>query len=315
MFSICKPTIFCFHSVAGAKSDPASQSAMAVSAAYLERLILDLRAQDVLILSLAEAVTRIANGDYDPFVVLTFDDGYRDNYENLFPLMVRLQAPFTLFVTTGLIDQIVPMWWDLLEKMIVTGGPADGETPWPGGAASLGEWTKQFRSLDADGQRRLWAKLARSSNRFAEKDAYERSLTWPMLREMSASGLLTVGSHTKHHPMLSRLSRDEVRSEFAGARERLEQELDVAIDYVAYPYGQPWEVGLHAKDVARELGFKAGFSTVARPLAKDDNRKLFNLPRILLSSKAQSSNIALGYMSGLPAALKRIIAIDRAGLQ
>jgi peptidoglycan/xylan/chitin deacetylase (PgdA/CDA1 family) len=316
VLSIRKPTIFCFHSVAGVKASLDAQGAMAVSTPYLERLVLDLRGQNVPIVSLAEAVTRIANQDSDPFVVLTFDDGYRDNYENLFPLMVRLHVPFTLFVTTGLIDQTLPMWWDVLERMALAGEwPVSGKLPEPEASASLGAMTQQFRALDAHGQRGLWAELARTSSRFTEKDAYERSLTWPMLREMSASGLLTVGCHTRHHPMLSRLSREEVRSEFADARQRLEQELDIAVNYVAYPYGQPWEVGPHAADVARELGFKAAFSTIARPLAKSDHREMFNLPRILLSNKAQTSNIALGYMSGLPAALKRMVKPDHAALR
>ena len=281
---------------------------MAVSAAYLERLILDLRARRIPVISLSDAVTRIGNGDTEPFVVLTFDDGYRDNYENLFPLMVRLRAPFTIFVTTGLVDQTIPMWWESLERMgVPDGAAAIGKTAARSGAFSLEELTEQFRSLDPTGQCALLSAMARTNVGIVERDAYERSLTWPMLRGMAATGLLTVGSHTRHHPMLSRLTRDEVRSELSGSRQRLEQELDVPVDYIAYPYGQPWEVGPFAEDVARELGFRAAFSTIARPLAKGDDAAMFNLPRILLSNKAQSSNIALGYMSGLPAVAKRMV--------
>ena len=261
-------------------------------------------------------MTRTRNGDTEPFLVLTFDDGYRDNYENLFPLMVRLQTPFTVFVTTGLVDRTIPMWWESLERMAIPdGAAARGKTAPRSDAFSVDELTERFRSLDPSGQCALLSAMARTSGGIVEKDAYERSLTWPMLREMAATGLLTVGSHTQHHPMLSRLSRDEVRSELAGSRQRLEQELDVPVDYIAYPYGQPWEVGPFAEDVAQELGFLAAFSTIARPLAKGDDTEMFNLPRILLSNKAQSSNIALGYMSGLPAVVKRMAKRATVSLQ
>jgi peptidoglycan/xylan/chitin deacetylase (PgdA/CDA1 family) len=77
-----KPTIFCFHSVTSAGSQDAFASRISVSDEFLERLILDLRRRGIAIVSLAEALSRLAGGDDTPFVVLTFDDGYADNYHN-----------------------------------------------------------------------------------------------------------------------------------------------------------------------------------------------------------------------------------------
>ena len=45
------------------------------------------------------------------FVCVTFDDGYRDNYTIAYPLLKRLGVPFTVYVTTGFIDNRLPMWW------------------------------------------------------------------------------------------------------------------------------------------------------------------------------------------------------------
>lgn len=312
ILEIRKPIIFCFHSVTGPADNSSARSAMAVDVKYLERLILDLRSQATPIISLEEACRKITKADTDPFVVLTFDDGYRDNYHNLFPLMSRLQVPFTIFVTTGLVDRKIPMWWDAIEPLASSSGRAgDSATPSHNATnaplTSLATLTEQFRERDPSGQRDLLATLARESNEIDEQFAYERALTWSMLREMSASGLLTVGAHTEHHPMLNRLTRSEVQAELAYSRERLQGEIGLPVDYLAYPYGQPWEVGSLARDVAKELGYKAAFSTVARPVEPGDRTQLFDIPRVLLSSKAQRSSIALAYMSGLPAALNRII--------
>ena len=62
-----------------------------------------------------------------PFVVLTFDDGYRDNVEFALPVLRRHAAPFTMFATTGFADGGAPLWWLDLEDAVARGLPgADG---------------------------------------------------------------------------------------------------------------------------------------------------------------------------------------------
>ena len=56
-------------------------------------------------------------------VILTFDDGYRDNYENAFPLLKARGMKATFFVITDFIDQKRPEYltWDMARKMLAAG--------------------------------------------------------------------------------------------------------------------------------------------------------------------------------------------------
>ena len=60
-------------------------------------------------------------GDYDKPVILTFDDGYRDNYENLFPLLQKYQVKATVFMITGYIGTSRSLTAEQLREMSQSG--------------------------------------------------------------------------------------------------------------------------------------------------------------------------------------------------
>ena len=50
------------------------------------------------VVDIDEALRRLRGNSQRYFVILTFDDGYRDNYTRLRPIMNRFGLPFTVFV-------------------------------------------------------------------------------------------------------------------------------------------------------------------------------------------------------------------------
>lgn len=98
---------------------------------FLKQTIDDYRQQGYRFVSIDEACEIINCGRTDhPFVCLTFDDGYQDNYDIAYPILKQTNVPFAIYVTTGFIDNRLPMWW------------------YPG--EQLGVNTESLKALDAD---------------------------------------------------------------------------------------------------------------------------------------------------------------------
>src|SRR5262249_35459868 len=84
-------------------------------------------------------------------------------------------------------------------------------------------------------------------------------MTWDMLREMHAAGM-TIGGHTVHHPILSRMSRDEQAREIAGCERRLHEELGISMRAFAYPVGSLEAFNEDTRSCLRERGVVTAFS-------------------------------------------------------
>lgn len=79
---------------------------------FLKQTINDYRHQGYRFVSIDEACDIINRGRTGhPFVCLTFDDGYQDNYDIAYPILKQENVPFAIYVTTGFIDNRLPMWW------------------------------------------------------------------------------------------------------------------------------------------------------------------------------------------------------------
>jgi peptidoglycan/xylan/chitin deacetylase (PgdA/CDA1 family) len=66
------------------------------------------------VVALADLVTKLERGEaLDRHLAITFDDGYRDNFENAVPILTQLSLPATFFIVSQWIDSDVVPWWDL----------------------------------------------------------------------------------------------------------------------------------------------------------------------------------------------------------
>jgi peptidoglycan/xylan/chitin deacetylase (PgdA/CDA1 family) len=179
--------------------------------------------------------------------LITFDDGYRDNYEVAFEVLRRHAVPGVFFVTTGFLDGRRVAWWDEISWMVrASGRPALAPAAWWGEGVELsGDRGRAIQRLlraykaipgacggeflDALGE-------ATGSGRCPREEAAATWMTWDMVREMRDAGM-AIGGHTVSHPVLSRLTPEAQGEEIAGCARRLHEELGERMRWFAYPVG------------------------------------------------------------------------------
>ena len=103
--------ILMLHRVVEQRSEGENR-ALEITPEFLKQTINDYRRKGYRFVSIDEACDIIKRGrTKHPFVCLTFDDGYQDNYDIAYPILKQMEVPFAEYITTGFIDNRLPMWW------------------------------------------------------------------------------------------------------------------------------------------------------------------------------------------------------------
>ena len=190
-------------------------------------------------------------------VAITFDDGYADNLHEALPALRAVGAPATVFLATGWIGRPRGFWWDRLADIVLDSGRLPDRFDLPIGAVDFAWARRAAGTFEAVQRRRLhrelWqrfqdapegereAALARLEHVFgvtARDEATARPMTADEVREMHASGLISIGAHTRTHRPLPTLGAAEQRHEIEGSRQDCLALTGVLPACFAYPYGE-----------------------------------------------------------------------------
>lgn len=121
------------------------------------------------------------------------------------------------------------------------------------------------------------------STKSCGEDLELRPLTWEEIGSMDKSGI-RFGSHTKTHPVLSKLSRDSIREELVDSKKRIETSLGHAIDSLAYPFGSRSSFNSTVAEVASEAGYKYAYANIMG-INEDELKDTYSLKRVRIYSE------------------------------
>jgi len=250
---------------------------LTITADRFAALVETLRSEGYEPVTLDAALARFAAPEPGPrFACLTFDDGYRDNYELLYPSLCRLSVPATIYVTTGFVDGDTPVWWYGVEA-VLAGRPAlelelagrrhsFPATDPVSRDAAFRRACALLRQATPAARDQAVARLERDYSLDFAAIRRERMMTWEMMREMAASGRVEFGAHSVTHPELSGLPDSEARREMARSRQRAEEMLGRPVRHFAYPYGDPPAVSARTVALARDCGYASAVLAYGGPL-------------------------------------------------
>jgi peptidoglycan/xylan/chitin deacetylase (PgdA/CDA1 family) len=287
-----------------------------VTPAFLGDVVERVRARGMDIVDLDEAMRRLANpGKARRFVVLTFDDGYRNNSTNAYPILKALGAPFTVYVATGLIDRTAVPWWEVIVAIIERAAHVQiriGDRDFDLSTDSLAKKRIAARILarklclvSEDAQREAIDRAASDYQVDTRQMLSDEMMTWDEVRALSSDPLVTIGAHTVGHYALARLDPGRARREMTESRDRIEAMTGSRPRHFAYPYGSPGAACEREFDLAEELGFATAVTTRRGVLAPSS--RMTALPRISMNGHYQSTRYVDLLLSGVPVVMERRI--------
>lgn len=204
----------------------------------------------------------------EPSVVVTFDDGYLDNYTIALPILEKYRIPATIFVSTGSMGTEDLLWWDCLDRLVMAREDVPASVTVNGEAFALyGErrdgngtllhevWKVLKQSLPSQRDAVL-QELKRGLGEDVYRSASDRVVTGEELKRLADSPWITIGGHTVTHSMLSVESEEMQKWEFAESKHRIEEIIGDAVDVMSYPFGARRDIAEITPEIAKECGYK-----------------------------------------------------------
>lgn len=202
-------------------------------------------------------------------VLLTVDDGWRDNKENIITIAEHYKIPVTIFITTDPVIKQKPFWWSF-NQQINSQGIGFVKT------AKLKRWNNIERVTYLNG---YGYSKAFSTEAMDEID----------VRDVDRSKYVFIESHTVSHPILTKCNDDEAEEEIGLSKKQLEEIVGRDIKGFAYPNGS---FGDREIALLKKHGYQYGFTTKSEYLSVDKNQCIFSLPRIeVLENVSFAENI------------------------
>lgn len=208
-------------------------------------------------------------------LVITFDDGYYDNYTHASALARELRIPISIFLPSGYIESGARFHW--LEGDYLARHAQVEEATIAARTYHLAcpEERKQLAQALDDGVRYARSVAARETLLATARTTLSvpastppderpaRPLSWMEVQEMEADGWVTYGAHTVNHPLLSCLADPaEVWYEVVESRKVVETRLGHPVRTFAYPFGRPRDIGDQTIQAVRQAGFSWAVTTV-----------------------------------------------------
>lgn len=196
-------------------------------------------------------------------VVITIDDGWQSNLDNIVPIADKYKVPVEIFVSTEVVEKGSGYWWSYIvaaRKMGLSKEPVEF-----------------FKTIDNEDRVRI---LEETKTKIQLK---REALTVEQVNEISKSGYIGIGSHSVSHPILPRCSNESSKHEILSSKERLEEWTGKQVKHFAYPNG---DFSNREISFLKRYGYTLAFTTEQKYLTKEKLTQRYKLPRFMMVENA-----------------------------
>lgn len=224
-------------------------------------------------------------------VILTFDDGYADNYLQALPILESLNAQALFYISTSNINTEFELWWDELERIFYSHDLPDfleleiSDKRYSFSTKSVQERETAYRSIFP------YIKTSKLNERFSVMEklrkwsgnyngrASHKLLTNDQVKKMSCSKSAIIGTHTHTHPTLSILAIDEQLKEIKTSIDVLEGITNIKTKHFSYPYGSMDDYNDNSIQICQQLDLEFVFANFQGHIYHSSNN--YELPRFI----------------------------------
>jgi peptidoglycan/xylan/chitin deacetylase (PgdA/CDA1 family)/ribosomal protein S18 acetylase RimI-like enzyme len=200
-----------------------------------------------------------------PAYFLTFDDGYKDNFDIALPVIVKLAIPSIFFIVTGAIGTDGLLWYDSVRLRYEQKRPRGR---WAASRLKRACKKKLARLKLTPGTEGQWMRQG------SPETSSRLMMNWDEVRGADSAGVL-IGAHTDTHPIMSLLSSESQREEIRTSIETIKQRTDRSPEFFSYPEGRADSFNEETVRILKERGVRFAVTT------EDGVNELEDLPYCL----------------------------------
>jgi poly-beta-1,6-N-acetyl-D-glucosamine N-deacetylase len=185
-------------------------------------------------------------------VLITADDGWQTNEENMVKVADKHRVPVTIFCSTQAIEEGT-YWWSYFLRNKNNSYPT----------------VKQLKKVTNEKRMETLDKLKQSIT--LEREA----MTVDQVKRAAKSPYVTLGAHTHTHPILTRCGDEQVYEEIKTSKDKMEEWLGHEVQFFAYPNGNYGEREIRTLE---KLNFKLAFANEPKYLTPETLERM-EIPR------------------------------------
>jgi peptidoglycan/xylan/chitin deacetylase (PgdA/CDA1 family) len=295
---VSRPVVLCFHRVKEPSGSLLDRRVGVTAPDSFEGAVRYMKVLGYRFVSLEEVVKRASSSKPARVAAITFDDGFKDLFQNAYPILKRRRIPFALFLVTRTAESKQLLWLhklyvalDRLSPVQATDilrrhGALPDDREYKGGSMSLA-----VSSMDRGGIEKLAEELAAAAHLSAGSEgqiAEDLYLTKAELSEMEAHGL-SIEAHGHEHVPLANKSETETEEEIARSVRYIAQELHGKPLFYSLPFGAG---NRYVRQIVKALGLTGMTTTEPRLIRPREDP--YDVPRVCISGDDSILYLALG---------------------